>query len=209
MLSTHIVSHRQNGNVALASLYGLVLCGGKSTRMRQDKATLRYHGRIQVAHAFELLCTCCEKVFLSSRKEQAHLYGQFPQIHDTYQDVGPLSGILSAMTTFPGVAWFVLANDMPYVDVKTIRTLIRRRDPEKEAVAYQNPQGHFPEPLCAIYEPNLQVQLLKSLKLERYSLRRILESADIRLVFPPNDFALFNVNSPEDYKQAVEFLQDE
>ena len=192
----------------LSPLYGLVLSGGRSTRMKQDKATLRYHGKMQVIHAFELLSAHCEKVFLSNRQEQAHRYPGFPQIHDLYQNLGPLSGILSAMTVFPDVAWLVLANDMPYVDTKTIQTLIHHRNPLKMAVAYQNPQHSFPEPLCTIYEPGMKSQLLKRFEMGRHSLRRALEHVDIQLLPPSNGFTLVDVNDPDGYRQAVEFLSN-
>jgi len=167
---------------------------------------LRYHGKIQLAHAFELLSVYCEKVFVSNRKEQAHLHAEFPQIHDIYENEGPLSGILSAMTVFPNVAWLVLANDMPYVDAKTIRTLIQHRNPLKAAVAYHNLQKNFPEPLCTIYEPLMKARFLEFLESECRVFRKVLEISDIQLLKTPHEFTLINVNYPEEYQQAVEFL---
>lgn len=190
----------------LSPLYGLVLNGGKSRRMKQCKATLCYHGKPQLAHTFELLLPYCEQVFISHRKDQADFHGEFPQIHDMYQNVGPVGGILSAMATFPDVAWCVLANDLPYVDAETIRTLIQHRNPLKVAVAYHNPQGSFPEPLCTIYEPAMKARLLEFLDSERRVFRKVLESDDIQLLKPQNEFTLINVNYPEEYDQALEYL---
>jgi len=100
-------------------LYGLVLTGGQSRRMQRDKSALCFHGKPQVQHVFDLLSLYCAKVFVSNRKEQSTLEEQkdLPQIHDLdeYADVGPLAGILSAMKTYPGVPWIVLACDLPFV----------------------------------------------------------------------------------------------
>ncbi len=190
----------------LAPLYGLVLNGGKSRRMKQCKSTLHYHGKPQLAHSFELLLPYCEQIFISHRKNQAQLHPEYPQIHDMYENIGPVGGILSAMATFPDVAWCVLANDLPYVDADTIHTLIHHRDPLKAAVAYHNPQGSFPEPLCTVYEPAMKVRLLEFLDSGHSVFRKVLESDDIQVLPPHNESMLINVNYPEEYKQALEDL---
>ncbi len=192
----------------LPPLYGLVLSGGGSRRMKRDKSLLQYHGKRQLAHAFELLSTQCEQVFISHRKEQAQLYDEFPQIHDLYEGLGPVGGILSAMAAFPGVSWFVLANDLPYVDAAAIHTLIQHRHPEKFAVVYHNSQTNFPEPLCTIYEPAMQARLWEFLNAGGQIFRKVLEDTPIQLLSPPHDLTLSNVNYPEEYERAVKRLSN-
>ena len=51
-------------------LYGLVLAGGKSSRMNQEKAKLSYHGKAQYLVCHDLLKQHCEKVFISARRDQ-------------------------------------------------------------------------------------------------------------------------------------------
>ena len=201
----------QNQNTTNVPLYGLVLAGGQSRRMGIDKATLRYHGKNQGEYCFELLSAHCEKVFISNRKEQASLKGhrKFPQIHDSFRDMGPLGGILSAMVAYPQVAWLVLACDLPYVDKEIIETLIKKRNSLKIATAYVNTTGRLPEPLCTIYESKSRSHLLKFLNQGCESPREILTSCDIQLLNPMNKCSLVNVNDPEEYKRAIEFLNQE
>lgn len=190
----------------LSPLYGLVLNGGKSMRMKQEKATLNYHGKTQLAHVFELLSAHCKKVFVSIQRRQTDVYANFPQIHDRYENLGPFSGILSAMTVFPDVAWLVLANDMPYVDTKTIHTLIQHRHPRKAAIAYQNPQTSFPEPLCTIYEPIMRTRLLGFLDSGGRCCGIVLKDSDVQRLKPPNNFTLTNVNYPKEYRHVTQSL---
>ncbi len=49
---------------------GLILAGGKSQRMGQDKGLLTYHGKTQIDYCFEILSEYVDEVFISSRKNQ-------------------------------------------------------------------------------------------------------------------------------------------
>ena len=53
-----------------AVLFGLVLAGGASTRMKRDKAALAYHGKPQVQWAYDLLSEFCAATFVSVRPDQ-------------------------------------------------------------------------------------------------------------------------------------------
>jgi len=64
-----------NESITIAPLIGLVLVGGRSARMRVDKASLIYHGKPQTKHCLDLLKPFCEKSFLSCRADQAEQPG--------------------------------------------------------------------------------------------------------------------------------------
>jgi len=89
-------------NNQVKSLYGLVLAGGLSKRMRQDKSLMEYHGSSQVKHCSDLLSRFCKRIFVSNREDQKNLdeHIQYSQIHDSIKNIGPLGGILSAMTKY-------------------------------------------------------------------------------------------------------------
>ncbi|MGI9248456.1 MAG: molybdenum cofactor guanylyltransferase, partial [Woeseiaceae bacterium] len=107
------MASRESGRL----LYGLVLAGGKSRRMGQDKATLLHGGRSQLAHVVHVVEALVDRVFVSTRVEQRDEAerSQFEQIVDRYQDMGPVAGILSAMDEFPQVEWLVVACDLPNI----------------------------------------------------------------------------------------------
>lgn len=202
-----ILSHL-NGHVRQTPLYGLVLAGGKSVRMKRDKSSLMYHGRPQSGHCFDLLSRHCEKVFLSNREEQAQSvdHRDLPQIHDTFLDIGPLGGILSAMASHRGAAWLVVACDLPFVTAATIEALIRQRDPFKMATAYQSSHDGLPEPLCAIYEPKGYARLVQFLGNGCTCPRKILINSRIRLLQQDDLSSLDNVNDPQEYEKAVALI---
>lgn len=195
----------------IKNLYGLVLTGGESRRMKKDKSSLQFHGQTQTAFGVELLSKFCEKVFISNRKEQKDDPDKkgFAQIHDAaqYSNIGPLGGILSAMTANSDVAWLVLACDLPFVKETTIETLLSKRNPQKIATAYKSSHDNLPEPLCAIYEPAARVQLLKFLSQDIHCPRKIMINSDVQLLEPSGKMDLENINNPDEFEQALKVLK--
>jgi molybdopterin-guanine dinucleotide biosynthesis protein A len=191
-----------------APVWGLVLAGGRSTRMGADKCALDLYGEPQARHAFALLSEFLPRAFVSVRQDQHGLssLAGLPIIDDRFEEIGPVSGVLSAMQTHPGVAWLALACDLPLADARSVRTLIENRDPARLATAYMATDGFF-EPLFAIFEPAMEPWLRERLVRGKYSLREAMADADVRLVCPPEDSILLNVNTPDDLAAARRVLE--
>lgn len=115
------------------TLIGLVLAGGQSRRMGQDKALMRYQGRTLIDNASLLLQSAsCDKVLIS-RNAPGFL-------NDKIEDAGPLSGVhavldaLSQSDNHNGnpCELLVLPVDMPQMTPELLRILVSRgREAEK------------------------------------------------------------------------------
>ena len=200
-----------NGRAGDAPLFGLVLAGGRSTRMRTDKAALRYAGRNQLERAMELIAPHVERAYVSVRADQTEdpLRARFPQIRDMHDNLGPVAGVLAAQARHPEAAWLVLACDLPLLDTATLAHLVRCRAPQSAATAYRSSHDGLPEPLCAIWEPRSAARLAAYVARGRQCPRRFLLDADVRLLDEPNPEALDNVNTPEEYRSAMSALLPE
>jgi molybdopterin-guanine dinucleotide biosynthesis protein A len=187
-------------------LYGLVLAGGRSTRMRRDKATLNYQGRNQLDRAMELLDSCVERKFVSVRPDQRTdpARARYPQVVDAQEGLGPIAGIAAAQAFAPAAAWLVLGCDLPYVDSGTLAHLIRQRDPARIATAFRSSHDGLPEPLCAIFEPGSSALILERINAGKTCPRKFLIQAgtDALILEQPDARALENINTPEQYAAA-------
>jgi molybdenum cofactor guanylyltransferase len=185
-------------------LYGLVLAGGRSTRMQRDKATLSYQGRTQLDRAMDLLDSCVERAFFSVRADQRAdpARARYPQVVDAQEGLGPIAGIAAAQTLEPGAAWLVLACDLPYVDSRTVAHLLAHRDPARMATAYRSSHDGLPEPLCAIYEPRAAALILERINAGQSCPRKFLIQSDVLLLDQPEPGALDNINTPAEYDAA-------
>jgi molybdopterin-guanine dinucleotide biosynthesis protein A len=191
-----------------APLFGLLLAGGRSSRMRRDKAALQYHGRSQLAHAFERLAAVTQRAFVSVRADQVDdaTRRDYPQIVDQRLDLGPLAGILAAQQAWPDAAWLVLACDLPFLDESTLGHLIAARDPQRLAIAYRSAHDGLPEPLCAIYEPASREPLARYAAGGGSCPRKFLLRSAAQLLTPVNAAALDNINSADEYWATMQNL---
>ena len=196
-------------NNSQIKLYGLVLSGGKSTRMGKDKGVIQYHNLPQREHVYNLLSQVCDKTFLSIRKEQeSEISEGISTVIDMDEYKGPFNGLLSAHYTCPKVAWLVLACDLPLIDLKAINQLIAARDTKKDATAFATRKSGLPEPLAAIWEPRGLANSIDYLKQATSSCpRKFLINSEIKLVFPKDDIVLMNANSEEDYREVLSKLE--
>ena len=191
-------------------IFGLILAGGKSSRMGNDKGNISYHSKPQREHLYHLLEDPCEEVFLSIRENQKEgISEDFKVIIDNNEFRGPFNGMQSAYKKHPNIAWLVLATDLPFIDLNHIMKLITERDPTKPATAYASQETGLPEPLCAIWEPQGLEQGKEYLENGTNTCpRKFLINSDIKLVFPENDQVLMNANSVEDLEKAKKILSN-
>lgn len=197
--------------ISSAKIYGLVLSGGKSTRMGEDKGLIPYHGIPQRDYLYQLLKKVCEKSYLSIREDQVEeISSDVNVIVDRNEFRGPYNGLLSAHRTFPDVAWLVLACDLPLMDEKALRELIGRRNVAKIATAFADAENPLPEPLCAIWEPVALQTSISYLEAGNGTCpRKFLINNNVNLVFPERAEILLNANSKSEYEEALLKLSHE
>ena len=187
-------------------LNGLVLAGGKSARMGQDKGAMLWHGMEQRDYIAGLLRKYCVETFISCREEQ-QLNSAYPLLYDTFTNIGPLGAILTAFREVPGMAWLVLACDLPLIGAPTIEYLLQQRDRDAIATTFESPYDGLPEPLITIWEPSAYPYLLAALE-EGYKCPRkaLIRSDKVAIVKPPDPAALVNANTPEEAEKVKAIL---
>ncbi len=202
------MQQRKDGDLAAPPLWGLVLAGGGSRRMGEDKGRLEFHGLPHAVWTERLISEFCERTFVSvsAAQHDAEPYAGLATITDQDPNGGPAVGLLSAWRRFPDVAWLAVAVDMPFLDPATLRTLLDGRQAEVLATAFEHADGTL-EPLCTVWEPAAYPVLTERVAGGDGSLRRLLEAAGIRGLEPPVPGVLVSVNSPAQYARAHRELQ--
>lgn len=189
-------------------LNGLVLAGGKGKRLGRDKGLITWQKKEQRYHIADLLKNECEEVFISCRAEQeSEIPAEYQALPDTFLNLGPYGGILSALRARPERAWLVVACDLPLLDAQTLRFLAENRNRKTIATTFISPHDGLPEPLITIWEPESYSVLLSFLAKQYSCPRKVLLNSEVTLLQPPCPDALLNVNTPEDAERAKQILQ--
>jgi len=195
----------------IASIQGLILAGGKSTRMGSDKGLLNYHGVSQRDYLYDQLSSIFlpnhdqKGVYISVRENQE--IENKNTISDKFVGLGPFGSICSAFQENPNSAWFVIATDVPFVDESVIKLLLKHRNPKKIATAIKGKDKQFPEPLIAIWEPKAYPILLNYLSQGYSCPRKVLINSDVEIVEVDEHF-IQNINTPAEYEKAKKELNN-
>ncbi len=191
----------KNINQSLSpTLFGLILAGGKSSRMGFDKGSIDYHGKPQREYLFDLLGKYCNQVFTSC-KNSNDIPKTLNPLPDQFQINSPLNGILSAFQFNKNVAWLTIPVDMPMIDAAVIEFLLAHRNESKKATCFFDSDGTNPEPLFTLWEPSASDDLIKFHESGKISARDFLKQSDIHILSVPNSRYLTNINSEEEWKQ--------
>jgi molybdopterin-guanine dinucleotide biosynthesis protein A len=193
----------------LSPLHGLVLTGGASMRMGEDKALLDAGGEPQLQATLRLLQKHAQPCFvsLSAGQRNEPLRSGMRQIVDGIEGVGPAAGLLAAYAAHPQAAWLVVACDLPLLDDKVLQALTRARDGRHAAIGYRSGHDGLPEPLCTLWEPAALAHLQQQVRAGRNSLRGTLAQVDMLLLPTPADAVLDNANTPQERERLMQRMR--
>ena len=109
-----------------SEVQGIILAGGQSQRMGENKAFLAHpSGGTFLQHALGLFGESGLNVAISGHlpmeKVPAH-----QQIRDRQKQQGPLMGIISALEAFPNRHLLVIAVDMPALKMQTMAQILEK-----------------------------------------------------------------------------------
>jgi molybdenum cofactor guanylyltransferase len=197
-------------NDTAAPLYGLVLAGGRSSRMGVDKGLIDYHGIPQRDWLRDLLSTRCERVFLSLNAAQAaamaadNIETAHVLVDDPRYETSPMGALLSALAANPGAAWLVVSCDLAYFDAGCLDLLIDARDVQQSGAAFVIAELGQPEPLATIYEAAFVASLPAEYAAGERSIRRALHRAGWRRIESPGpiNHCVQSVDTPEGAERA-------
>ena len=181
---------------------GVILAGGRSSRLGQDKVLLSIGGKPLIAHLVDLLRPLVREIIVAGHHRPEFEPLGLQTLPDLYPDLGPLGGLYTALTSTDAPYVFLLAGDMPQVPTKLIQRIVRDRK-KADAIIPRGPRGL--EPLCAVYSRSCIGTLQNSLESGN---RRIVNALDGLKVLMPGDLTtegepdpFFNINYQEDLER--------
>lgn len=182
----------------------ILLAGGASRRMGQDKAFLDWQGQPLVAHIAGQLRRICADLIIGANDSAKFAFLAAPVIADRSLGQGPLMGLASCLAASRFDRNLVVACDMPRLNSVSARLLLSMAD-GFDAVVPRGADGR-PEPLFAVYRKSCLPALEKVLAHGGRRFTDLLEQVQVRWVESSELFGLelHNLNTPEEYSAAKE-----
>ncbi|MGH9220668.1 MAG: molybdenum cofactor guanylyltransferase [Vicinamibacterales bacterium] len=190
---------------------GIVLCGGKSTRMGVPKATLPFGTETMVQRVVRLLGTVVSPVIVVAARGQSlpALPDEVRVARDEREARGPLEGIRAGLSALPAStdAAYITSCDVPLLVPAFVERMIDLMGDHDIAVIEVD---GFPHPLSAIYRRDTLPHVERLLASDRLRPVFLFEAVRTRRVKPeemevvdPELKTLRNLNTPEDYRAAL------
>ena len=187
---------------------GLILCGGKSSRMGTDKGLLKQDKLTWTEIAAQKLSNLDLPILVSISQQQLPAYSSLFKPDQLILDRnelaigGPLLGLLSAHLLFPQQDLFVLACDMRDISLSLLKNLHNEySEGNCEALVYST--ENICQPMCGIYSSTGLARindLFANQQLQKHSMMYVLERLKtIAIPVKEDDLACFiNYNTPEE-----------
>jgi molybdopterin-guanine dinucleotide biosynthesis protein A len=188
---------------ALAGVTGVILAGGKSSRMGSNKALLPYRGGLFIESIHRQLSGLFDEVLLVTNTPEQYAFLGCRMVSDIYEDMGALAGLHAGLANSRTPHMFAVACDMPYLNDSLIRALVARRR-QGDVIIPESDDGL--EPLHAVYcrsclpamETALQAGKRRLVSFHPEIKAMIIPGDTVRFVDPHLD-SFRNINTPADY----------
>ncbi|MBN1310886.1 MAG: molybdenum cofactor guanylyltransferase [Anaerolineae bacterium] len=189
------------------SISAAILAGGQSSRMGANKAFALVGGRSIIERVIERVASLTDELVIIANKPSEYVRLGLPVFTDLLPGKGPLGGLYTAITRTRAEHTLVVSCDQPFLNPELLRYLINLREGYDVVVPLSG--DDYPQSMHAVYgkgclEPIRRCIDAKELKaigfLDKVLVRRV-GSAEIER-FDPDRLSFFNVNTPDDLKQA-------
>ncbi len=187
---------------------GILLAGGKSSRMGKDKALIKYGNETFMSNSLKKLHKLFDEVIVVADNIEKYNIENAKIIQDIYPKMGPMGGIHAALKEAKNDWIFVIPCDMPMWEPFLVEEILKHRLDYDIVVPLIN--DHM-EPLFALYKktciPSLEVclnnNIIKVLELYPLVKTNYLELEKVSNEVEQCDKNFFNINTPQDLFNMV------
>lgn len=182
---------------------GVILAGGKSSRMGRNKALLPYQGKPLIESIYRIMAELFDQVAVVTNNPEEYAFLPCSKIPDIHVGMGSIAGIHAGLHWSPEERIFVVGCDMPFLDKELVRRLADLSVGARGVVP-STPGGL--EPLHAIYSKRLLPLFDEALQSDRKCLIDLIAFMDAKVIpaeeiaaISPGFRSFINLNTPDEY----------
>lgn len=193
---------------------GIILAGGKSSRMGKNKALLTIAGETVINRLVRELRMVTDEILIVTNTPEVYDFLPIKKVRDRYDNSGPLAGIESGLYHSSNNNNIIVACDMPFVTVGTLEWLLSNLKDYSAVIPEWHGQTH---PLLAVYRKEVSDVAAKCIEANDLKLQYFLNQLNVKKVTEKDVYeadrsvierSFFNMNHPSDFKQAIQFSRE-
>ncbi len=204
-----IITFAKNERVkANSGLTGIILSGGKSSRMGMEKGLCLLDGKPLIEYSVRLLEQVCNTILIGANTD-AYDYLGFPVIKDEFTGIGPIGGIYSCLNHSSTNDNLVLSCDIPLIPVDLIHAILSHKDDFQVVIPLSD---GLPEPLCAFYRKDILPVIERAIYSGKYKIQDAIKDTRYKFLdfgengkFSSKIFT--NINTLDDLEEMENYLK--
>ncbi|SCI16206.1 MULTISPECIES: molybdenum cofactor guanylyltransferase [unclassified Romboutsia] len=176
---------------------GVILAGGKSSRMGENKALMYIEGKTFIEKAIDAFSNFEEVIIIAN---DTNLYSKynFKIYEDIIKDIGPIGGIYTALN-YAKYDIVVLACDMPFID-NSVVDKIGLSMKNKSIISISNNRI---QPLCSGYKKDIISKVKECIDNNNYKLLKLIDSIEKEYINFDEAKIFLNINTKVEYNENI------
>jgi molybdopterin-guanine dinucleotide biosynthesis protein A len=186
---------------------GIILAGGRSSRMGKDKGLCDFKGKALVSYAIDTLKPLCGHMMISANHfPEKYAEFELPVIADEIKNIGPMGGIYSCLKKSNTRHNLILSCDTPFVNTAVFQHLLKTLT--NEQVLTPAHETFLIEPLSAYYNINVIGNIATAIRNKQFKMMDLFKQVRFKSVNMDEtlpfftDYLFLNLNTPEDLEKA-------
>ena len=194
---------------------GIILAGGLNKRFGgKNKALIHCGGKRILDRIYDVLQPLFDEIILVANDPLPYLEWDLKIVSDLFPFRCSLTGIHAGLYYATNPFAFVTACDTPFLKKALVQKILDQIDPQADLTIPETEAGL--EPLCAVYSKKTLSRIEPYLVQEKVKIIRIFGKRRVKKIpenilrqTDPDLVSFFNINAPEDLKEAEEIAANE
>ncbi|AJC93323.1 molybdenum cofactor guanylyltransferase protein A [Campylobacter subantarcticus LMG 24377] len=176
----------------------VILCGGKSSRMGEDKSLLQVDDRNLTLYQYEKMLEIFTHVFISTKENKFHQQNLALILDDNPDIYSPLVALNSILKHFQNTYVFILSVDTPNISKKSIYMLFHQLKSQNILLASTKEHKHY---LCGFYHTKVLKQSLQFIQKNNHKLALFCSQMKTEFINFENEEEFINLNYFSEYEK--------
>jgi molybdopterin-guanine dinucleotide biosynthesis protein A len=182
-----------------SSATAIILTGGESSRMGTDKGMLSINGQTMLEHICKQLHGTFSQILISAGDAEEYGFAGFEVVRDEVPGQGPLMGIASALEASANEINFIVACDIPYIEMGCVRKMLTEAKGADIVVPTTDDRKY--EPLFAVYRKSALDAIKRTLRKGGRKISDVFDMCEVKYTDLGKADWLININTMAEYEE--------